>query len=106
MLTSRRIIVQSCGRGGSAGIAEADQDQITVSIDFSIALDAKNCVYNLYTEKLLARWVSPLVHIIRHSSQLIVSSAPKKGQKMSLNEFLGDDSQQTEALLSACDFLN
>jgi hypothetical protein len=37
--------------------------------------------------------------------KLNVCSAPKK-LKMSLNEFLGDNSQLTEALLSAYYFLN
>ena len=40
------------------------------------------------------------------SPKLNVCSAPKKGQKMSLNEFLGDNSQLTEDLLSAYNFLN
>jgi hypothetical protein len=43
---------------------------------------------------------SPLVV----SPKLNVCPAPKKGQKMSLNEFLVDNGQQTEALLSAYNF--
>jgi hypothetical protein len=83
--------------------AEVDQDgcQITVSINFSIAPDAKKCVYSLHIKSTRKMGQSSRTY---HISPLIVCSAPKKGQKMSLNEFLGDDSQQTEALLSACNF--
>jgi hypothetical protein len=47
---------------------------------------------------------SPLLHIVCRIPQAKCYSAPKKGQKMSLNEFLGDNSEQTDALLSAYNF--
>ena len=46
----------------------------------------------------------PLYYLPEPTTKVLVCPAPKKGQKMSLNEFLGDTSQQTQILLSTWDF--
>ena len=46
----------------------------------------------------------PLYYLPVSTTKIFVCLAPKKAQKMSLNEFLGDSSQQTQILLSTWNF--
>lgn len=110
MLTSRRIIIVLAGSRGTDGesirsIESLGPNNGKHSHLFHHHSRLQKLLCNSTQQSTLKMGLSFRPYYPPEpTTNILVLSAPKKGQKMSLNEFLGDSSQHLQNVLSICKF--